>query len=677
MELEHAIGFNGKTDTCGLHVHPDDSIVYAVGGCVVISGLKDAHEQSFLRGHDDTITCLDVSASGALIASGQTGDNADVVVWAYAPGGGTVEKYRLQEHDLGACAVHFTSDERFLLTAGKDKKMVVWDMHTGCIVARTPPTGPDQLKQAPTCACWGGRHRDIKGRETTSYQLATGGEGSLTMWVLDPHAGTLKPEECQLGNQVRNFTALAFSADALYLFAGSSSSDFTAVHVKHKVLHSTTVCGSNGVKSLVCQATEDGGDRVIVGCGDGLLTVLEGSRNGAQTCRNYTRGPPEQCQLVLDGGVRSLQVQAVDASSGRLRLLAGTERGTLFAAELSAADYRSANAPPARASVLQESHFDRVVAVAYPRDTSELFATASADGTVRVWDINNYAVVCKGVCRGGSITGEPLCLDFTGEVLFSGWEDGRIRAHEAEDGDELWSISDAHRGGVTALVVSNNKKFLVSGGAEGEVRVFEIRTREMVVNLKQHTAAVTSLRLVDSDRYCYSSSRDRTILMWDLRAESRDKYLAQRMGGINSVDTFPEGDILVSVGQEKRLSTWMNAESSPIGSVDIGPPPEGGEQMCVVCCCPPELPQTKANTLIATGGAGDHKVRLWKLGGGNALTPVLVAVGIGHSATVRSLKFSPDGKQLVTAAEDGAALVWNIFVDEVFPEFFAAAPPPA
>jgi len=367
----------------------------------------------------------------------------------------------------------------------------------------------------------------------------------------------------------------------------------------------------------------------------------------------------------------------VDASSGRLRLLAGTERGTLFAAELSAADYRSANAPPARASVLQESHFDRVVAVAYPRDTSELFATASADGTVRVWDINNYAVVCKGVCRGGSITGEPLCLDFTGEVLFSGWEDGRIRAHEAEDGDELWSISDAHRGGVTALVVSNNKKFLVSGGAEGEVRVFEIRTREMVVNLKQHTAAVTSLRLVDSDRYCYSSSRDRTILMWDLRAESRDKYLAQRMGGINSVDTFPEGDILVSVGQEKRLSTWMNAESSPIGSVDIGPPPEGGEQMCVVCCCPPELPQTKANTLIATGGAGDHKVRLWKLGGGNALTPVLVAVGIGHSATVRSLKFSPDGKQLVTAAEDGAALVWNIFVDEVFPEFFAAAPPPA
>ena len=37
LELEHAIGFNGSTSN-GLHVHPfDETIIYVLGGCVVIA----------------------------------------------------------------------------------------------------------------------------------------------------------------------------------------------------------------------------------------------------------------------------------------------------------------------------------------------------------------------------------------------------------------------------------------------------------------------------------------------------------------------------------------------------------------------------------------------------------------------------------------------------------------
>ena len=32
------------------------------------------------------------------------------------------------------------------------------------------------------------------------------------------------------------------------------------------------------------------------------------------------------------------------------------------------------------------------------------------------------------------------------------------------------------------------------------------------------------------------------------------------------------------------------------------------------------------------------------------------------------------GKQLVSVGEDGACLVWNLFVEEIFPECFANAP---
>jgi hypothetical protein len=161
---------------------------------------------------------------------------------------------------------------------GADKKLVAWDMQTGMIVARQ--TG---IKDT-ACACWGGRRLDTKRRPTTDYQLATGGVANLTYWTLNPMEGSFTREDCTLGNQVRNFTAIAFSFDEDYFFAGSSSSDFTAVHVKHKVLHSTTGCGSGGVLSIVAMRTANSGDRVIVGCGDGSISVFEGQRNGAQTC---------------------------------------------------------------------------------------------------------------------------------------------------------------------------------------------------------------------------------------------------------------------------------------------------------------------------------------------------------------------------------------------------------
>ena len=438
-------------------------------------------------------------------------------------------------------------------------------------------------------------------------------------------------------------------------------------------MHSTTVCGSNGVTSIVAKRTREG-DRLILGCGDGLITVLEGTRNGAQTCRTYDKGPADRCAVMLDGKVSALCVHNVDETNGEVRILAGTEHGTLYAVQLSVPDYRAAAAPPAQTRVLQQSHYDKVIAVAYPRDTSETFATASADGTIRIWDVNTYSVTCEGKCQV-SVTGEPLCLDFTGEAIFSGWEDGRIRAHEAEEAEELWSIDNCHRGGVYACVASNNRKFLVSGGFEGEVRVWEIRTREMVVNLKQHTMSVTSLKLLPDDSGVYSASRDRTILLWDLRSETREKYMIQRMGGINCIDLIaPDSDKLVSVGQEKHLTTWLADESNPISMGALGNSPPMGEQMCVTSTLAPGLPNSLQYTLIATGGAGDCRVRLWRFGPGNSLTPQVIALGEGHSSTIRSIKFAPDGKQLVSVGEDGACLVWNLFVEEIFPECFANAP---
>eukprot|EP00966_Prymnesium_polylepis_P150362 3473112-Prymnesium_polylepis.2 len=226
LELEHMIGFNGNANS-PLHVHPNgNDILYAQGGCIVIADMRDPHKQSFLRGHDDTVTCLTLSPSGKWVVSGQNGDNSDVIVWDFET---KAEVYRFQEHDNGVMAVELSDDERFLLTVGneKDKKLVVWDMLTGCIVVCK-----SNLKTLQHCACWGGRKKDAKGRETTQYQIATGGPGHVTYWSLDPMRGTMSGEDCSLGNQACNCLVCSQAHEARACLAPGAHSRHMCFHVR-------------------------------------------------------------------------------------------------------------------------------------------------------------------------------------------------------------------------------------------------------------------------------------------------------------------------------------------------------------------------------------------------------------------------------------------------------------
>jgi WD40 repeat protein len=46
-----------------------------------------------------------------------------------------------------------------------------------------------------------------------------------------------------------------------------------------------------------------------------------------------------------------------------------------------------------------------------------------------------------------------------------------------ESGKYIWSIDNAHKKEVSSLSLSKNLKFLCSGGGEGDVRVWEMKSR--------------------------------------------------------------------------------------------------------------------------------------------------------------------------------------------------------
>lgn len=110
----------------------------------------------------------------------------------------------------------------------------------------------------------------------------------------------------------------------------------------------------------------------------------------------------------------------------------------------------------------------------------------------------------------------------TQDMMLTGWRDGQIRSHDADTGQLLWSIDNAHARGVTSLVVSHNERFLVTGGLEGELRVWELRSRDLVsIRLPKCYSGVHKCRFLDAASLC-GGSHDHIPAIITLANEKRE-----------------------------------------------------------------------------------------------------------------------------------------------------------
>ena len=229
-----------------------DRIFYVAGSTVVYGHLGKTGGQSFLRGHDDDVTCMAVSHSGKLIATGQTGVNADVVLWDAVNG---KELFRLSEHDEGIACLAFSPDDRLLVSCGihADGKIFAWDTETGCIVANgaLSPRETNAIAFAPKIQ-----------RNGTYYTFGTAGKEEVVIWGCDAGRGLIGGQKCGTGNTKRYFTSCIFSPDSQELYAGSKSGDISTFNTQGCVLRTWSPCCKGAAQVFM---PVDGGRYYLVG----------------------------------------------------------------------------------------------------------------------------------------------------------------------------------------------------------------------------------------------------------------------------------------------------------------------------------------------------------------------------------------------------------------------------
>ena len=315
VELDHAIGYSGKIVN-SVHLHPNATdYVLIAGASIIVGDINDPHNQHFLRGHDDQITCLSLSNNGKTIASGQKGDNSDIILWDYET---KKAVFRLSEHDHEVSNLHFSHDDLLLISTGGqlDGKMFIWDTSNGYIVTSMHLV-PTLLSESPSCISFGGFIKDVKLRPTTNYQIATSGSKKLMIWSLEPSTGALEYELISTGTFLREYICFVFSKpNEQYLFAGTKSGDFVSFQIKHKLLVFVQNVCAQGVTCITAVSE----DKICCGGGDGTLALYHVDGKFCQ----------ELLKTTLAGGISGLST-----SEDGIQLLVSTDRGFIYRVRIS------------------------------------------------------------------------------------------------------------------------------------------------------------------------------------------------------------------------------------------------------------------------------------------------------------------------------------------------------
>jgi WD40 repeat protein len=350
-----------------------------------------------------------------------------------------------------------------------------------------------------------------------------------------------------------------------------------------------------------------------------------------------------------------------------------------------------------------KGHDGLIQSVAVSSDGA-IMATASVDGTVKVWDF------AKGketfVLKGHTGTVNSVAFNKDASILASAGADKSIRFWNPKDGKGSKELK-GHTDGVISIVFSPDGSLLASAGSDKTVRLWDVKDAKELKNLGAHEKSVYSVAFNTAGTELASTGDDGIIKIWDVKGlkeiksmkvdlpkpvikkeekkeEPKDKDVKDKKVGKKDMakkeepkelrDAFsvvvfsPDGKTILTVGQDKFLRYWDIAEGKE--TKKIGPTKDWIFGMAL----------SKDGKLVATAGYGGS-LRVYEVTSGKEVYPGDAAKEEKEKNKDRQywithcIAFTPDGKSVVTGHEKSDRGVGNVVkVTVISPDLNKAIP---
>jgi WD40 repeat protein len=235
-----------------------------------------------------------------------------------------------------------------------------------------------------------------------------------------------------------------------------------------------------------------------------------------------------------------------------------------------------------------------------------------------------------------------VALSPDGKLLAACWDKVHLWDLTVDPPRERTSFH-AHSFLTRSAAFSPDGKLLATGGGNHTVHLWDVSGPLFVDlgELKGHLGRVNAVAFSPDGKLLASGSDDKTVVLWDVTTRP-----AREAGVLRMIDSLARGVSSLAWASNSKLATaghghWQvwdvfRKKVNQSGTLNVS-----ASEMPVA--------YSPDGKILALGG--DNAIKL----GTTRAAPVL----LGHTAKVRSMAFSLDGKYLASVGEDGLLILWD------------------
>ncbi|MDJ0731450.1 MAG: AAA-like domain-containing protein [Crocosphaera sp.] len=277
-------------------------------------------------------------------------------------------------------------------------------------------------------------------------------------------------------------------------------------------------------------------------------------------------------------------------------------------------------------------HQDAVNSVNFSPD-GQWIATASSDGTVRLWNQQGQQ---KAMLTGheGNIYGVAFSPD--SQTLATAAQDNTARIWDLQ-GKQL-AVLKGHTASVYSVTFSQDGQRIATTSRDNTARIWDKQGNPLML-LTGHTKSVDDVAFSADGQQIATASRDGTAKLWDNQG-NLNKTLQDNELAFYSISFSPDGQQIAAGARDGTIKIWDKQGNLTLTLK--------GHQELVN-----SVVFSRNGKWIASGSS-DGTARLWSRKGQE------ITVLKGHQDPIYDVSLSLQGTELATASSDGTVKLWSV-----------------